>query len=160
MEKVWLKSYPKGVPSEINLDEFQSLVDLFNQTCERFNDQPAFTNFGVQVSFRELKSYSENLSSYLLNEFKLKKGDRVSIMMPNILQYPISTFGILKSGLVIDNINPLFTHRELKAQLNDSGSETIIIAENFASNLQSILKETTIKNVLITSSGNWLISSL
>ena len=77
MEKVWLKSYPKGVPSEINLDEFQSLVDLFNQTCDRFNDQPAFTNFGVEVSFRELKSHSENLSSYLLNEFNIKKGDRV-----------------------------------------------------------------------------------
>ena len=156
MEKVWLKSYPKGVPSEINLDEFQSLVDLFNQTCDRFNDQPAFTNFGVEVSFRELKSDSENLSSFLLNEFNLKKGDRVSIMMPNILQYPISTFGILKSGLIIDNINPLFTERELKAQLNDSGSETIIIAENFASNLQSILKETSIKNVLITSVGEFL----
>ena len=75
------------------------------------NDQPAFTNFGVEVSFRELKSHSENLSSFLLNEFNLKKGDRVSIMMPKILQYPISTFGILKSGLIIDNINPLFTER-------------------------------------------------
>ena len=156
MEKVWLKSYPKGVPSEINLDEFQSLVDLFNQTCDRFSDQPAFTNFGKNVSFKKLKLYSENLSSFLLNEFKLKKGDRVSIMMPNILQYPISTFGILKSGLIIDNINPLFTQRELKAQLNDSGSQTIIIAENFASNLQSILKETSIKNVLITSVGEFL----
>jgi len=156
LEKVWLKSYPKGVPSEINLDEFQSLVDLFNQTCDRFNDQPAFTNFGVEVSFRELKSHSENLSSFLLNEFNLKKRDRVSIMMPNILQYPISTFGILKSGLIIDNINPLFTERELKAQLNDSGSETIIIAENFASNLQSILKDTSIKNILITSVGEFL----
>ncbi len=156
MEKVWLKSYPKGVPSEINLDEFQSLVDLFNQTCDRFSDQPAFTNFGKNVSFKKLKLFSENLSSFLLNEFKLQKGDRVSIMMPNILQYPISTFGILKSGLIIDNINPLFTQRELKAQLNDSGSQTIIIAENFASNLQSILKETSIKNVLITSVGEFL----
>ena len=156
MEKIWLKSYPKGVPSEINLDEFSSLVDLFDKTCERFNEKTAFTNFGVKISFSELRSQSENLSSYFINELKLKKGDRVSIMMPNILQYPMTTFGILKSGLVVDNINPLFTPRELKAQLNDSGSETIVIAENFAANLQKVINETSIKNVIITSLGEFL----
>ena len=156
MEKIWLKSYPEGVPSEVNLDEFSSLVDLFNKTCERFDEKPAFVNFGVDVSFKKLKFYSESLSSYLLNDLNLAKGDRVSIMMPNILQYPISTFGILKSGLIVDNINPLFTARELEAQLNDSGSETIIIAENFASNLQEILPKTAIKNVIITSLGDFL----
>ena len=156
MEKIWLKSYPKGVPSEINLDEFSSLVDLFDKTCERFNEKTAFTNFGVKISFNELRSHSENLSSYFINELKLKKGDRVSIMMPNILQYPMTTFGILKSGLVVDNINPLFTPRELKAQLNDSGSETIVIAENFAANLQKVINETSIKNVIITSLGEFL----
>ena len=156
MEKIWLKSYPKGVPSEINLDEFSSLVDLFDKTCERFGEKTAFSNFGVNISFSQIKSHSENLSSYFTNELKLKKGDRVSIMMPNILQYPITTFGILKSGLVVDNINPLFTPRELKAQLNDSGAETIVIAENFASNLQKIINETSIKNVVITSLGEFL----
>ena len=156
MEKIWLKSYPKGVPSEINLDEFSSLVDLFDKTCERFNEKTAFTNFGVKISFSELRSQSEKLSSYFINELKLKKGDRVSIMMPNILQYPMTTFGILKSGLVVDNINPLFTPRELKAQLNDSGSETIVIAENFAANLQKVINETSIKNVIITSLGEFL----
>ena len=156
MEKIWLKSYPEGVPSEVNLDEFSSLVDLFNKTCERFDEKPAFVNFGVEVSFNKLKFYAESLSSYLLNELNLSKGDRVSIMMPNILQYPISTFGILKSGLIVDNINPLFTARELEAQLNDSGSETIIIAENFASNLQEIIPKTSIKNVIITSLGDFL----
>ena len=156
MEKIWLKSYPKGVPSEINLDEFTSLVDLFDKTCERFDEKTAFTNFGVKISFKQLKSYSENLSSYFLNELKLYKGDRVAIMMPNVLQYPITTFGILKSGLVVDNINPLFTPRELKAQLNDSGSETIVIAENFAANLQEIISETSVKNVIITSLGEFL----
>ena len=156
MEKIWLKSYPKGVPSEINLDEFSSLVDLFDKTCERFNEKTAFTNFGVKISFNELRSHSENLSSYFINELKLKKGDRVSIMMPNILQYPMTTFGILKSGLVVDNINPLFTPRELKAQLNDSGSETIVIAENFAANLQKVINETSIKNVIVTSLGEFL----
>ena len=156
MEKIWLKSYPKGVPAEINLDEFTSLVDLFDKTCERFDEKTAFTNFGVKINFKQLKSYSENLSSYFLNELKLNKGDRVAIMMPNVLQYPITTFGILKSGLVVDNINPLFTPRELKAQLNDSGSETIVIAENFAANLQDIISETSVKNVIITSLGEFL----
>jgi long-chain acyl-CoA synthetase len=156
LEKIWLKSYPKGVPAEINLDEFTSLVDLFDKTCERFDEKTAFTNFGVKINFKQLKSYSENLSSYFLNELKLNKGDRVAIMMPNVLQYPITTFGILKSGLVGDNINPLFTPRELKAQLNDSGSETIVIAENFAANLQEIISETSVKNVIITSLGECL----
>ena len=154
MEKTWLKSYPDGVASEISLDEFSSLVDLFDKTCSRFNKKTAFTNFGVGISFNQLKVFSENLSSYFLNNLKLSKGDRVSIMMPNILQYPISTFAILKTGLIVDNINPLFTSRELKAQLNDSGSETIIIAENFAFNLQEIIHETSIKNIIITSLGD------
>ena len=156
MEKIWLKSYPEGVPSEISLDEFSSLVDLFDKTCARFNTKTAFTNFGVGISFNQLKVFSENLSSYFLNNLKLSKGDRVSIMMPNILQYPISTFAILKTGLIVDNINPLFTSRELKAQLNDSGSETIIIAENFAFNLQEIIHETSIKNIIITSLGDFI----
>ena len=156
MNKYWLKSYPKGVSSEINLDEFSSLVDLFDQSCNRFNKKTSFTNFGVKISFSDLKTLSESLSSFLINNLKLQKGERVSIMMPNILQYPITTFGILKSGLVVDNINPLFTPRELKAQLIDSGSETILIAENFASNLQKIIIETKIKNVIITNVGELL----
>ena len=156
MIKYWLKSYPKGVSSEINLDEFSSLVDLFDQSCNRFNKKTSFTNFGVKISFSDLKTFSESLSSFLINNLKLQKGERVSIMMPNILQYPITTFGILKSGLVVDNINPLFTPRELKAQLIDSGSETIVIAENFASNLQKIIIETKIKNVIITNVGELL----
>ena len=156
MNKYWLKSYPKGVSSEINLDEFLSLVDLFDQSCDRFNKKTSFTNFGVKISFSDLKTLSESLSSFLINNLKLQKGERVSIMMPNILQYPITTFGILKSGLVVDNINPLFTPRELKAQLIDSGSETIVIAENFASNLQKIIIETNIKNVIITNVGELL----
>ena len=156
MNKYWLKSYPKGVSSEINLDEFLSLVDLFDQSCDRFNKKTSFTNFGVKISFSDLKTLSESLSSFLINNLKLQKGERVSIMMPNILQYPITTFGILKSGLVVDNINPLFTPRELKAQLIDSGSETIVIAENFASNLQKIIIETKIKNVIITNVGELL----
>ena len=156
MIKYWLKSYPKGVSSEINLDEFSSLVDLFDQSCNRFNKKTSFTNFGVKISFSDLKTFSESLSSFLINNLKLQKGERVSIMMPNILQYPITTFGILKSGLVVDNINPLFTPRELKAQLIDSGSETIVIAENFASNLQKIISETKIKNVIITNVGELL----
>ena len=89
MEKIWLKSYPKGVPAEINQDEFSSLVDLFDKTCERFGEKTAFTNFGVKINFKQLKSHSENLSSYFLNKLKLNKGDRVAIMMPNIYNIPL-----------------------------------------------------------------------
>ena len=156
MEKIWLKSYPEGVSPEIPLDEFSSLVDLFDQTCQRFGEKTAFTNFGVEVSFNKIKTLSENLASYLTNELNLKKRERVSIMMPNILQYPICTFGILKAGLIVENINPLFTPRELKKQLLDSGSQTIIIAENFASSIEQIISQTSIKNVIITSLGDFL----
>ena len=156
MEKIWLDSYPKGVSPDISLDEFSSLVDLFDKTCSRFGEKPAFTNFGISLDFNTLKKHSENLSSYLINNLKLNKGDRVALMMPNILQYPISTFGILKAGLIVDNINPLFTGRELNAQLQDSGSETIIIAKNFVSNLEEIIEKTSIKNVIVTSLGDFL----
>ena len=156
MKKIWLKSYPEGVSAEVSLDEFDSLVDLFNKTCDRFGEKTAFTNFGVEVSFQKLKVLTESFASYLTNELNLKKGDRVSIMMPNILQYPVCTFGILKAGLIVENINPLFSPRELKNQLVDSGSETIILVENFASNLEQIISETSIKNVIITSLGDFL----
>ena len=89
MEKIWLDSYPKGVSPDISLDEFSSLVDLFDKTCSRFGEKPAFTNFGISLDFNTLKKHSENLSSYLINNLKLNKGDRVALMMPNILQYPI-----------------------------------------------------------------------
>ena len=154
--KPWLKNYPKGVNATINFDEYDSLVHMFESTCDRFKSKKAFTNFSVSLTFGELFNKSSNLAVFFQKKLNLKKGSRVAIMMPNILQYPISTFGILKAGLIVENINPLYTQRELETQLNDSGSETIIILENFAHLIENILEKTKIKNVIITSVGDLL----
>ena len=154
MNKPWLNSYPKGISPEIEFKEYSSLVDMFEKTSEKFYSKTAFTNFGVKMSFVEIQNKSQNLSSFLQNELKLEKGARVAIMLPNILQYPISTFSILKAGYIVENINPLFTERELEIQLKDSRSEAIIILENFAHNLEKIIKNTSIKHVIITSTGD------
>ncbi|PPR44880.1 MAG: Long-chain-fatty-acid--CoA ligase, partial [Alphaproteobacteria bacterium MarineAlpha5_Bin8] len=122
--KPWLKSYPTGVSSTIKFDEFNSLIDMFEQTVERFHTKQAFTNFGVSLTFDQIHHKSSNLTSFLQNELNLSKGSIVSIMMPNLLQYPICTFGILKGGMIVENINPLYTERELETQLNNSRSET------------------------------------
>ena len=115
INKPWLKNYPKGVASTINFDEYLSLVDMFDKTCKRFSSNTAFTNFGISLTFNEIYTKSSNLASFLQNELKLTKGSSVAIMMPNILQYPICTFGILKAGLIVENINPLYTIRELES---------------------------------------------
>ena len=128
--KPWLKNYPKGVSSTINFDEYNSLVDMFDKTCERFASNKAFTNFGISLTFDDVYKKSLNLASFLQNELNLTKGSSVAIMMPNLLQYPISTFGILKAGLIVENVNPLYTERELEIQLLNSKSESIIILEN------------------------------
>ncbi len=152
----WLKSYPKGVSPSIEFDDYESLVDMFDKTVNRFKNKKAFTNFGVSLTFEEIHSKSTNLAAFLQNELNLKKGSRVSIMMPNLLQYPICTFGILKAGLIVENINPLYTERELEAQLLNSQSETIIIIENFAHIIEKIIHKTCIKNIIITSVGELL----
>ena len=156
MDKPWLKSYPEGVSSNIKFDEFSSLVDMFDKTCDRFSQNPSFTNFGKSLTFNQLKLNAELLASFLSNNLNLKKGDSVAIMMPNILQYPVCIFGILKAGLIIENINPLFTPRELELQLKNSGSKAIILLENFANSLESIIEKTSIEHVIITSMGELL----
>ena len=155
-DKPWLKNYPEGVSSNINFDEYSSLVDMFEKTCNRFSSNKAFTNFGVSFTFKEIYQKSSNLASFFPNELNLSQGSRVAIMMPNILQYPISTFGILKAGLIVENINPLYTARELETQLINSKSETIIILENFAHLMEKIIHKTVVKNIIITSAGELL----
>ena len=154
--KPWLKNYPDGVASTIKFDEYSSLVDMFEKTCAQFNSKKAFTNFGTSLTFNEIYNKSLNLAFFLQDKFKLVKGDRVAIMMPNLLQYPICTFGILKAGLIVENINPLYTERELENQLCDSNSETIIILENFAHLVEKIKHKTKLKNIIITSVGELL----
>ncbi len=152
----WLKSYPDGVPESISVDEYASIAEVFDQSIEKYAELPAFSNFGKILSYREIKDYTDQLGAYLKNELGLKKGDRVAVMMPNLLQNPIAIFAILRAGLVVVNTNPLYTARELKHQLNDSGAETIIIVDNFCSVLQKVVAETEIKNIIITRMGDML----
>ncbi len=154
MEKVWLKHYPEGVPHEIDPGRYNSIVEIFNESVERFAQRDAFTNLGVTLTYTELDQRSTRFASYLQNVLKLQKGARVAIMMPNLLQYPIAIFGILKAGMTVVNVNPLYTPRELKHQLNDSRADAIVIVENFAHTLEEVIQETNLKQVILTSIGD------
>ncbi len=156
MDKVWLKHYPPGVPAEIDVNEFSSLADLFDQSVQRFRDRPAFYHMGKQITYGELDVLSARFAAYLQQGLGLKKGDRVAIMMPNALQYPVAMYGILRAGLTAVNVNPLYTPRELEHQLNDAGAETIVIVENFCKTLQAVMKSTRVKNVIVTALGDML----
>ena len=156
MDKPWLSRYPDDVPETIDPDQYQSLVELFERSVRQFSDQAAFINMGTVMTFRKLEERSRAFAAYLQNELKLKKGDRVALMMPNLLQYPVALFGILRAGLVVVNVNPLYTPRELEHQLRDADIETIVIVSNFASTLESIVKNTPVKHVILTSLGQML----
>lgn len=160
MEKIWLKQYEPGVPAEIDLNEFQSAGEVFEKSAKKFRDRPAFANsikFASRVmSYGDVDDASRDLAAYFQNELKLAKGDRVAVMMPNLLQYPVSVFGILRAGLTVVNVNPLYTPRELEHQLKDSGATTIIIIANFASVLAEVVGKTPIKNIIVTEMGDML----
>ncbi|MEW9897924.1 long-chain-fatty-acid--CoA ligase FadD [Chitinivorax sp. PXF-14] len=156
MEKIWLKQYQPGVPTEIDLNEFKSVGEVFEKSAVKFADRPAFACMDKQVTYAELDKLTANFASYLQNVLGLKRGDRVAVMMPNLLQYPVCVFGILRAGLVVVNVNPLYTPRELEHQLKDSGAETIVIIENFASVLAEVVSKTPVKNVITTQIGDML----
>ncbi|KGK10724.1 long-chain-fatty-acid--CoA ligase FadD [Vibrio navarrensis] len=156
MEKPWLSRYPSDVPETINPDQYESLVEMFEQSVQKYADQPAFMNMGSVMTFRKLEERSRAFSAYLQNELKLKKGDRVALMMPNLLQYPVALFGVLRAGLIAVNVNPLYTPRELEHQLNDSGAKAIVIVSNFANTLEQIVDNTSVKHVVLTSLGQML----
>ena len=141
MEKIWLKNYPQGVPAEINPDAYQSLVEIFEKSCEQFKDLPAFYNLGVTLSFQQVEAYSRAFAAYLQHGLNLKKGDRIAIMLPNILQYPVVMFGALRAGLIVVNVNPLYKPPELIHQLKDSGTEVIVVLANFADTVQEALAD-------------------
>ena len=156
MERVWLKNYPAGVPHDINPDEYPSLNAMFAESCERFGDMPAYANMGRTLTYSELDELSLHFAAWLQQVAGLAKGDRVALMMPNLLQYPIAVFGALRAGLTIVNTNPLYTHRELSHQLSDSGAKAILILENFAHVLAEVLHETAVETVIITAVGDQL----
>jgi len=153
MEKLWLNSYEQGVNAEIDITQYSSISDVFRQSVEKFAHQPAFQNMGKTLTYAEVSKLAENFASYLQNVLKLPRGERVAIMLPNLLQYPIALFGILQAGLVAVNTNPLYTPRELEHQLKDSGATTIIVLENFANTLELVLPRTQIKHVIVASVG-------
>ncbi|WP_310607068.1 long-chain-fatty-acid--CoA ligase FadD [Buttiauxella brennerae] len=156
MKKVWLNRYPADVSAEINPDRYQSLVDMFEQATARYADQPAFMNMGEVMTFRKLEERSRAFAAYLQQGLGLQKGDRVALMMPNLLQYPVALFGILRAGMVVVNVNPLYTPRELEHQLNDSGASAIVIVSNFAHTLEKVVEKTQVKHVILTRMGDQL----
>ncbi len=156
LNKVWLKRYPADVPAEINADRYASLVDLFEHAAEQYADQVAFINMGQPMTYRQLEKQSRAFAAWLQQGLGLQQGDRVALMMPNLLQYPVALFGVLRAGMVVVNVNPLYTPRELKHQLIDSGASAIVIVSNFAHTLEKVVAETPIKHVMLTRMGDQL----
>jgi long-chain acyl-CoA synthetase len=155
-ERLWLDSYPPGMPAEIAETPFASVPDLLDEMIHKFGDKPAFHNLGRSLSFNELDRLSRDFAAFLQGLAGVVPGDRVAIMLPNLLQYPVVLFGILRAGLTVVNVNPLYTARELDLQLKDSGAKVIIVLENFASILQEVLPETALRHVISTQVGDML----
>jgi len=155
VERIWLKSYPPGVPAEINPDEYKSLVELFETSIRKYGERPAFHNMGKTISFADLDRMSRDFGARLQAR-GLARGARVALMMPNCLQYPIAMFGTLRAGCVVVNVNPLYTARELEYQVKDAGAEAIVILENFASVLEQVRARTPLKHIVVTSLGEML----
>ncbi len=156
MEKPWLKSYPPGVPAEIPTPEFRSIRELMEHAFVEYADRPAFSNMGKTLTYRDLDRLSMQFACYLQSELGLVRGERVAIMLPNLLQYPIAMAGIFRAGLVVVNVNPLYTARELEHQLKDSGARCIIILENFVTTLEEVIGNTNVEHVVTTGIGDML----
>ena len=156
MEKTWFNEYQEGVAHEINVDEYKNIPHILDKSFEDYAEKPAFTCMGKTFTYHEIDYLSKKFGSYLQNQLGLSKGDRVALMMPNILQYPVALMGVLRTGMIAVNVNPLYTAKELKHQLNDSGAETIIIFENSAAILEKVLPDTNVKNVITTGIGDLL----
>ncbi|MGH8453252.1 MAG: AMP-binding protein [Nevskiales bacterium] len=156
MDKIWLKQYPKGVPAEIDPGAFNSIAHVLEQSCARFADKPAYSSLGRTLSYAELDRLTRQFASFLQHTLGLKKGERVAVMMPNLLQYPVAIFGILRAGLVVVNVNPLYTPRELEHQLKDSGAKAIVIVENFIETLEKVIDNTPLAAVITTQIGDLL----
>jgi long-chain acyl-CoA synthetase len=155
VNKPWLKSYPDGVPAEIDLGDYTSIVDIFHQSCDAYRDRTAYLNFDRALTFGDLDRLSRDFAAWLQGK-GMRKGDRIALMMPNILQYPVALFGAMRAGMVIVNTNPMYTPRELKHQLQDSGARAIVIVENFAHVLEKVRDEVPVEQVVTTRIGDLL----
>ncbi|HPF73607.1 MAG: AMP-binding protein [Rhodanobacteraceae bacterium] len=152
----WLANYPAGVPAEIDLNEFRSIVSVLETSCQRFRDRPAFENLGRTLTYAEIDDLSARFGAYLIHELKMKRGDRIAIMMPNLLQYPIAIFGALRAGLTVVNTNPMYTARELHHQMVDSGATAIVVLDNFAHTVAEVVNDSPLKHVITTGAGDML----
>ncbi len=150
MEKTWLKHYPKNVATEININQYHSIYNAYQSIITKYQDLPAFSNMGITLTFAELNANVEKFASFLQYELKLKKGDRIAIQMPNLLQFPVIAFAALKLGLIIVNTNPLYTAKEMRHQFKDSGAKAIVILANYAHLLEQVIKDTEIQSVVVT----------
>jgi long-chain acyl-CoA synthetase len=156
MNKVWLKNYPPGVPAEINPNEYRSLTELLESSCSRFAGLDAFTSLGRTITYAEFDRAARDFAAWLQQSAKLQRGDRIAIMLPNLLQYPVALFGALRAGLTVVNTNPLYTARELEHQLTDSGAKAIVILENFAHTLEEVIGHTRLDHIIVTRVGDRL----
>ncbi|BCL75123.1 long-chain-fatty-acid--CoA ligase [Jeongeupia sp. HS-3] len=156
MERPWFASYSANVPHEVNIQEFSSIPDVIAKTVARYPDRDAFINMGKAITYAELDRLSNDFAAFLQQDLKLARGARVAVMMPNLLQYPIAIFGILKAGMTVVNVNPLYTPRELEHQLKDAGAEAILILANFAHTLETVIARTAVKHTIVTEIGDLL----
>jgi len=156
MDRPWLSQYPAGVPADIEVHRFASLKDVLASSCQRFADRPAYRSMGTAMSFRQLDEASRAFAAWLQKVAGLQRGDRVALMMPNLLQYPVVLFGVLRAGLVVVNVNPLYTPRELEHQLKDAGARAIVVLENFAHTLELVIGATQVRTVVTTQVGDLL----
>ena len=155
-EYPWIKHYPEGVPATINPDIYESLPDFQEKICQEYGDAPVFTSLGKTMTYKEFDEKVTAFASYLQSLPGVEQGDRVAVMMPNLLQYPICLFGIMKAGLIVVNVNPLYTARELGGQLKDSGAKVLVIIENFAKTFEKIQKDSPVEHVITTQVGDLL----
>jgi long-chain acyl-CoA synthetase len=156
MDRIWLKSYPEGVPADIDLNQLPTLAKLIDDSCARFADSVAYVQMGRSLKYSEIDGHSRSFAAYLQKTARLAKGERLAIMLPNVLQYPIAMFAALRSGLIVVNTNPLYTAPELEHQLVDSGATAILVLENFAHVVQKVLPRTKVKHVFVTAVGDLL----
>ena len=155
-EKIWLKEYPAGVPAEIDAGRYGSIAEMVETVCAKFADKPAYDNFGCSMSYAEVERHSRDFAAFLQSLPGMNKGERVAVMSPNLLQYPVALFGILRAGMTVVNVNPLYTPRELEHQLKDSGAKAMVIVENFANTLQQVIQKTQLEHVITTQLGDML----
>ncbi|NOU50194.1 long-chain-fatty-acid--CoA ligase FadD [Pseudoalteromonas sp. JBTF-M23] len=156
MEKIWLKRYPEGMPETIDPEHYNSLLELFDKSFTEYASLPAYTNMGKTLTYKQVDEKTKAIASYLQNTLKLGKGDKVAVMMPNLLQTPLAILGILRAGCIVVNVNPLYTVRELEHQLNDSETKAIFILANFAQTLQKALPKTQVKHIVLTEIGDMM----